>query len=321
MFACAPTIYPPPVKNRLLLGPLMIAALIALLWFDEWLGHSPLPTFIARFFGLPADAPFPPGLALLAVGLLLVPLAARELGAIFHAGGVGASRRVMALAAVAGLIVSAVVPIESSPLHAVAMVATLGAIVLVSSLVWHIRDKNLHGATAAAGAAMFAFIYLGLMFGFLLAMRREHSAWVVLAVLVITKSCDIGALFTGKAIGRHKLIPWLSPGKTWEGLMGGMVTSALVAWGCVLLARNSVGIGAAVGPRIGDIPDWAILVSGATLGLVGQAGDLLESALKRDAGLKDSGKTIPGFGGVLDVIDSILLTAPVAFWILTMIER
>ena len=159
---------------------------------------------------------------------------------------------------------------------------------------------------------MFAFVYLGLMFGFLLALRREHSAWVVAGVLLITKSCDIGAYFTGRSIGRHKLIPWLSPGKTWEGLFGGIVTAGLVAVGALWLYRRSfgvTGIGAMQWP-------YAALVGGL-FALSGQAGDLLESVFKRDAGVKDSGQSLPGFGGVLDVLDSILLTAPVAFWWLT----
>jgi phosphatidate cytidylyltransferase len=299
------------LRYRLLLGPVMILALIAALWVDQCLQSVLLPDALRPFWpGHPAT--FPPGVAMLVIGLLLVPLAARELGAMFHAGGVLASRRWMTIAAMAGLLVSAATPDALHPLRAVALVATVGALVLVGSLIWHVRDKNLHGATAAVGAAMLAFVYLGLMFGFLLALRREHSAWVVAGVLLVTKSCDIGAYFTGRAIGRHKLIPWLSPGKTWEGLFGGMALAAAVAVGGLALHKARLGA-----HDIGAMsPAYAALL-GAVLALVGQAGDLLESVLKRDAGVKDSGSTLPGYGGVLDVLDSILLAAPVAFWMLT----
>jgi phosphatidate cytidylyltransferase len=154
------------------------------------------------------------------------------------------------------------------------------------------------------------------MFGFLLALRREHSAWVVAGIVLVTKSCDTGAYFTGRAIGRHKMIPWLSPGKTWEGLAGGMITAALVAIGGVALYRHFAGESG-----VGAIPFWNAAIIGALFAVSGQAGDLLESVFKRDAGVKDSGRTIPGMGGVLDVLDSILLTAPVAFWLLAAWRR
>lgn len=289
----------------------MILALLGALWVDQFLQGRPLPDFLRAIAPNHAIL-FPPGVAMLIIGLLLVPLAARELGSFFRASKIVASRRWMTLAAIGGLLVSAAVPTSANPIHAVALVATVGTLLLVGSLIWHIRDKNLHGATAAAGATMLAFVYLGLMFGFLLALRREHSAWVVGAVLLITKSCDIGAYFTGKAIGRHKLIPWLSPGKTWEGLMGGMALAALVAMGALALHRTYLGTSGPGAMSWG----YAALI-GAVLAVVGQAGDLLESVLKRDAGLKDSGQTLPGYGGVLDVLDSILLAAPAAFWLLT----
>ena len=118
-------------------------------------------------------------------------------------------------------------------------------------------------------------------------------------VLLCVKFTDIGAFFTGKSIGRHKLIGWLSPGKTWEGLAGGLVVAAAV--------------GAICAPWLPEL-DWIKgALFGAILGLVGQGGDLLESLMKRDADVKDSGGSIPGFGGVLDVIDSPLMAAPVAY--------
>jgi phosphatidate cytidylyltransferase len=176
------------------------------------------------------------------------------------------------------------------------------------SLGFYSRHKSVEGVAAATGAALVAFVYLGLMLGFLPAIRRDHSAWVLLWVLLVTKSCDIGAYFAGKAFGRHKLIPWLSPGKTWEGLVGGVLMSAAVSVAGLEVLR---GWGVIAG-----VPLWAAVIPGVLFAVVGQTGDLLESMLKRDAGIKDSGKVLPGFGGVLDVIDSPLLVAPLAFWVL-----
>ena len=121
-------------------------------------------------------------------------------------------------------------------------------------------------------------------------------------------------LVTGTLLGRHKLIPWVSPGKTWEGLVGGLVLSGGVAMLAIVLSRQ-----VADDPRfhqLAEMPLWRAAFIGILFGITGQAGDLLASVLKRDARLKDSGHSLPGFGGVLDVVDSVLLVAPVAFWAL-----
>lgn len=304
------------LKHRLILGPLMIVALIAMLWLDEQLDRTAMPAWAASRW--PGNfTTWPPNLVLFPVCLLLVILAARELAAMFKAEGIMASRRWLGMSAALGLCVSVIVPAKSSPVDAVALVASAATAVLITSLLWHIRDKTLSGATAAAGATAFAFIYLGLMAGFILALRRDQSAWAILGVLIVTKSCDIGAFFAGKAFGKHKLIPWLSPGKTWEGLFGGAILSALVCVGVAWFAKQMVLPKNARPMGFANLEHWQAALLGVLFGVIGQAGDLFESVLKRDAGMKDSGKTVPGFGGVLDVVDSILLVAPLAYWILT----
>jgi phosphatidate cytidylyltransferase len=120
--------------------------------------------------------------------------------------------------------------------------------------------------------------------------------------------CDTGAYFTGRAIGRHKLIVWLSPGKTWEGLIGGVITSSLVGLLFAWLSQRFLSPGDHVPLHLGAI--W-----GCIFGLVGQFGDLMKSLLKRGAGIKDSSSLLPGLGGVLDVLDSPLMVAPVAYWL------
>lgn len=294
------------LRYRLLLGPVLIAFLLGVFWADAALQRTAVPHWLAPL--VLGRQTFPPGLAMFALALAISPLASYELVNILRANGVTASKRAAWLATTLGLAVSCVIPTDIAGSLGAAIVASVAAFVLVGSLMFYSRKKTVEGVVAAAGGTLFAFAYLGLLFGFLLAIRREHSAWLVLAVLLITKSCDIGAYFTGRAVGRHKLIPWLSPGKTWEGLVGGVAFAtalgALAAW---LSTRT---------PDIDDYALWQGATLGAALALIGQLGDLLASLLKRDAGIKDSSSVLPGFGGVLDVIDSPLLAGPAAFWLL-----
>lgn len=298
------------LRYRLTLGPVLIAALLGVFWGDAALEGASIPEWLRPVF-LGREA-FPPGVVMFLLALAISPLASYELVNILRANGVLASKRATWFATALGLGVSCVIPTDIAGSLGAAIVASVAAFVLVGSLMFYSRKKTVEGVVAAAGGTLFAFAYLGLLFGFLLAIRREHSAWLVLAILLITKSCDIGAYFTGRAIGRHKLIPWLSPGKTWEGLFGGVALAtglgALCAWASTRW------------PDIEDFSLWQGAVMGATLALVGQLGDLLASLLKRDAGIKDSSSVLPGFGGVLDVIDSPLLAGPVAFWLLYAFE-
>jgi phosphatidate cytidylyltransferase len=188
-------------------------------------------------------------------------------------------------------------------------------VVLGVSLVFYSRHRTFQGIVASAGGTLLTFVYLGLMFGAVLALRREHTIWTLLWVLMVIKSSDIGAYFTGKSIGRHKLIPWLSPGKTWEGLLGGMVFAALAgAVGLWLLHNYDAGAASLPKPRAG-------VSAGAVFAGPGLGGDLVMSLFKRDAGIKDSSTLLPGFGGVLDVLDSPLLVTPAAYWWLWLITR
>ena len=130
--------------------------------------------------------------------------------------------------------------------------------------------------------------------------------WLVLWMVLVTKSGDTGAFATGRLIGRHKLIFWLSPGKTWEGLVGGVIAAAAV---------GAAGLGAIRGIVDEPVPPlWTGAIAGVLFGLTAVLGDLIASLFKRDAGIKDASSVLPGFGGVLDVLDSPLLVAPVAFW-------
>jgi phosphatidate cytidylyltransferase len=126
-------------------------------------------------------------------------------------------------------------------------------------------------------------------------------AWFLLALLVTWLS-DTFAYLVGKSVGRHKLLPRVSPNKTIEGALGGLVAAALIAWGCDWAFGMHIGMGRS-------------LLIGLGLGAIGQIGDLSESMLKRARGVKDSGNLIPGHGGMLDRIDALIFIL-VATWLI-----
>jgi phosphatidate cytidylyltransferase len=137
--------------------------------------------------------------------------------------------------------------------------------------------------------------------------------------MFVPKCGDIAAYFTGRFFGRHRMTPALSPKKTWEGFAGGLVgaAAAAVALDWFHLDKEAVVHGdlprlfSAHPVMIGGA--WTALGFGVTVGLAGVFGDLAESLIKRDCRRKDAAQTVPGFGGVLDVVDSVLFAAPVAY--------
>ncbi len=307
------------LRFRLIFGTIFIAGLLLVFWVDSRLDYVVLSGASSDLFG--GRTYLPSGLALLALSVGLLPFASWELTQILRANDVRARTWLTCFAAELGLLLHFAIPWSTDAAQAVAIVGTALVAMFLVSLVYHSRERNVEGVVAAAGGTMFGMIYLGFMLGFLLSIRRWESAWVVLAIVLITKSCDIGAYFTGRAIGRHKLIPWLSPGKTWEGLFGGIVFSMGVAsllawWGrslepVVIVGREAYDHSFSAGHAA---------LAGALLAVVGQVGDLMASLFKRDAGLKDSSRLLPGFGGVLDVLDSPLLAGPAAYWLLAAIS-
>lgn len=171
------------------------------------------------------------------------------------------------------------------------------------------------------GATLLIILYLGFLASFGMHLRCStelpdaDGAWVLLACLTIIKVSDIGAYFVGSAMGRHKLAPLISPGKSIEGAIGGVASSVLVA---VILAYGQwVPFFRLGSPGNGDLCIWGVILFGVALSLSGQVGDLVESCFKRDAGIKDSSQIIPGLGGILDLIDSPLFALPTAWLLLT----
>ncbi|MCW5202384.1 phosphatidate cytidylyltransferase, partial [Desulfobulbus sp. US4] len=152
--------------------------------------------------------------------------------------------------------------------------------------------------------AGFAVFYIGLCSAFLVLLRflPDGSSWLLL-LTAVTAGSDTGAYYSGRAFGKQKLCPSISPGKTINGAIGGILTAVFAV----------VFLGAFLLPEIGS---FRLALAAALLALVGIAGDLAESIIKRGTGIKDSGTLLGGHGGLLDRIDSLLLTAPLLYLLL-----
>jgi phosphatidate cytidylyltransferase len=165
--------------------------------------------------------------------------------------------------------------------------------------------------TIHLGLGTFCLAYVGLLLVVLAQLRflggPKSGLFGLLVMIAVVKMGDIGAYTVGRLIGRHKMAPKISPGKTWEGAAGALAFSALAAW--LLLAV----IGPAYFSNVPLPPADMWPLYGLLLAVAGMTGDLAESLVKRDLGCKDSSQWMPGFGGVLDILDSILLAGPVAY--------
>lgn len=169
---------------------------------------------------------------------------------------------------------------------------------LLCIFVLQLKRKDNSQAVVSISTTLFGILYVSWFFSFLIKLR-EISPWYLFAVIFITKSSDIGAYLVGSRFGRHHLLPRISPKKTVEGSIGGLLFSILTAMACK--------------PIFGPGFLRAALI-GAGIGLLAELGDLSESLIKRDCQVKDSGNLFPGLGGVLDIIDSLLFSAPVFYF-------
>ncbi len=188
---------------------------------------------------------------------------------------------------------------------------------LAAAFVLQVVRWGTKGAFGNIGATLLGVIYIGLLGSFLVRIRqmtwlpeenyRAARGALHLAVFVGTiKMTDVCAYFSGKHFGKHKLIVSVSPGKTVEGLIGGLAGGVIT---CVILCHLTSIINSV----------WLTILLGIILSGMGQLGDLAESIFKRDAREKDSSNSLPGFGGFLDVIDSLLLAAPLAYLIFALL--
>jgi phosphatidate cytidylyltransferase len=181
---------------------------------------------------------------------------------------------------------------------------------------------NLTTGYPAAAASVFAFAYIAIPMALLVEIRQQAAGaiWVIYTLLTVWAG-DIFAYFVGKALGRHRMSPEISPKKTWEGAIASILASVLIG---TLWFQHAPGISSAllrvglIGRRDGvfglEQPQlWPIIVLSAVVNLAAQLGDLVESLIKRGAGVKDSGAILPGHGGMLDRIDAMLFAVPVVW--------
>jgi len=291
-----------------------------------------------------------------AEGLWLMPLllffalgTAWEMGRMLKTGD-HPNRSGVTVAGTAIVSLSAAVPylwaFGDSPYPADCPVGRLGWIVLGASLALFlilISEMQSYQGTAGAnpGEAIrrtatgaFVSMYVGLPMAMLVALRGlgvgqgdDHFGLAALVTTVIvTKVADAGAYFSGRSLGRHKLVPRLSPGKTVEGAVGGVLASTAAAWLCLEFLFPGANAGLTAADAIADVggatepgkvfgqPLWGALLLGPTLAIAGMVGDLAESLFKRDSGVKDSGNLLPGLGGVWDVTDSLIAASVPAFF-------
>jgi phosphatidate cytidylyltransferase len=185
------------------------------------------------------------------------------------------------------------------------------------------RKADLSSGYPAAAASVFAFTYIGLPMGMLVQLRQQWAgAFYLLYLLLVVWAGDIFAYFVGRSIGRHLMSPRISPKKTWEGAASSLIASVGVGW---LLFKYALPISSAL-LRAGLIERrdglfglekpamLPIILLTIALNIAAQLGDLVESLLKRGAGVKDSGALLPGHGGMLDRIDALLFAAPVLWY-------
>ena len=164
------------------------------------------------------------------------------------------------------------------------------------------RENN--QALSGISVTLLGILYISWFFSFIIKIKfLPHGSLLVAFLLLVTKGGDIGAYLVGSAIGKHSLMPRISPKKTIEGLLGGL----LFSFGLAILSKNYLGF----------IYFGHIILLGIFLGILGQVGDLSESLIKRDSGVKDTGRLFPGLGGAMDVLDSLFFTTPIFYFYIT----
>lgn len=194
--------------------------------------------------------------------------------------------------------------------------AGLLVLALIACCVRVLGERDVTSRVEAIASTMMGLLFVPFMLHFLVAilMRTGYEGdnlILCLWTVAVSKFCDVGALLTGLAIGKHKMAPNISPKKTWEGAVGGVLISAGVGAAIAWFASEHLS------PSLTPLVAACIAVP---LALVTIVSDLIESALKRRADTKDTGVLIPGIGGAFDLTDSLILTAPLAYFIFLFLE-
>jgi phosphatidate cytidylyltransferase len=200
-----------------------------------------------------------------------------------------------------GVLAAAAMPIVAAVWGLPGLLGVVTALV-AASLVWHTLFPRVR--TADTAETVFGAVYTGFLLAYMVLVRSYEAGLVLSIALVISVWVnDVAAYFVGSLLGRHKLAPHISPKKSWEGFLAGAL--ACVAVWAVLPYLPGVAIDLTLA-----------LITGAAVALAAVIGDLAESRMKREAGVKDSGTSLPGHGGFLDRLDSLILVCLVAYWVL-----
>jgi phosphatidate cytidylyltransferase len=214
-------------------------------------------------------------------------LAIHELTTAFASAGIRVARTPVYATTLVGMAAAYIWGTE-------ALLITVGAGV-VAVLMWRIR-RGTDGYLRDASASVFLLGYVSLMAGFaMLMLAAPDGPWRIIVFILLTIGNDIGGYATGVLFGRHPIAPQVSPKKSWEGFGGSLVLQCLI------------GVGAFI--WIFQAPWWQGLIMGAVLTVTATAGDFIESAIKRDLGVKDMGSLLPGHGGIMDRLDSLVINA------------
>jgi phosphatidate cytidylyltransferase len=265
--------------------------------------------------------------ALLALGVAAVSvITLREYVGLVRQYRIAAYCRVLyVLALIAFLLLTLQTGVPYLEATAKMLFGIVGAAMFVLMFLFAIamRREPLSEGFPSASAAVFGFLYIVVPLAMLVQLRQQGSgAYLILYTLIVVWMGDTVAYYTGRAIGRHKLAPRISPAKTWEGTAGSFI-GAVVCGTLVFAYSREISSGlmriglltadqAYLPPQIP--PLWEFAVLSAVINVAAQVGDLAESLLKRGAGVKDSGTILPGHGGMLDRIDALLFAAPVVWY-------
>lgn len=235
-------------------------------------------------------------LAFLTFVALLVIIALVELDHAFRRAGL---RPATPVAVAAGMVVLYGAYLAGAQGQSIGLAAAV-----LGAFAWVLLDPARTRPAVSVGATLLMVLWVPLLASYIgLLLARPDGRWVVMMAVALTVTNDIGAYAVGNRFGRHRLAPEISPGKTWEGLAGGLASVLLVAVG--VSVRTVPGVTLTVA-----------LVVGAGVTLAATLGDLAESLVKRDLGVKDLGRVLPGHGGVMDRVDALLFALPVTHLLL-----
>jgi phosphatidate cytidylyltransferase len=258
-----------------------------------------------------------------AVGITVAPLVGLAPSGMLAEGSACVTPAVVDPACGGGLGDGRLVPLA----WAAAAAAVAVAIIVAAELPGYVGGE--HRLARAVGGG-FTAVAIGLPLACMVALRLFgewrtagsplHRLVPLLSLIAVVKGGDIAAYVVGSLVGRHRMAPRLSPGKTWEGAVGSLVASAAAAWGVIEWLGGTAAVSAGCNPSgppgfDAAVPAGGWLVYGLVVGAAGMVGDLAESFVKRELAAKDSGRMLGGLGGALDLIDSLLVAAPVA-WLL-----